>query len=70
MPVTFGKVQKMGTCKLKVWRGKEKTGPISEIREYDKDHIFVKEERMPDGRIKIILKNKKTGKISQVEKKK
>ena len=64
------KSRKWEPVKLRVWRGKEKTGPISEIREYDKDHIFVKEERMPDGRIKIILKNKKTGKISQVEKRK
>ena len=64
------KSKKWESVKLKVWRGKEKTGPISEIREYDKDHIFVKEERMPDGRVKVILKNKKTGKISQIEKKK
>jgi predicted dehydrogenase len=64
------KSKKWEPVKLKVWRGKEKTGPISEIREYDKDHIFVKEERMPDGRIKIILKDKKTGKISQIVKKK
>lgn len=55
--------------KLKVWKGKEKAEPISEIREYDKEHIFVKEERMPDGEIKIILKDKKTGKISQIIKK-
>jgi predicted dehydrogenase len=64
------KSKKWEPVKLKVWRGREKTGPISEIREYDKDHIFVKEERMPDGKIKVILKNKKTGKISQIEKKK
>lgn len=64
------KSRKWEPVKLKVWRGKEKTGPISAIREYDKDHIFVKEERMPDGRIKIILKNKKTGRITQLEKKK
>jgi predicted dehydrogenase len=64
------KSKKWEPVKLKVWRGREKTGPISEIREYDKDHIFVKEERMPDGRVKVILKNKKTGKISQIEKKK
>ncbi|MCX6328395.1 MAG: Gfo/Idh/MocA family oxidoreductase [Bacteroidia bacterium] len=62
--------RKWEPVKLKVWRGKEKTGRISAIREYDKDNIFVKEERMPDGRIKIILKNKKTGKISQIVKKK
>jgi hypothetical protein len=54
---------------LKVWRGKENTLTIAEIREYDRDHIFVKEERMPDGNIKIILKDKKTGKISQTVKK-
>ncbi|MCJ7449899.1 MAG: Gfo/Idh/MocA family oxidoreductase [Bacteroidales bacterium] len=64
------KSKKWEPVKLKVWRGREKTGPISEIREYDKDHIFVKEERMPDGRVKVILKNKKTGKISQIEKRK
>jgi len=64
------KSKKWEPVKLKEWRGKEKADPISEVREYDKDHIFVKEERMPDGRIKIILKNKKTGKISQLEKKK
>ena len=64
------KSKKWEPVKLKVWRGKDKTEPISEIREYDKDHIFVKEERMPDGKIKIILKDKKTGKISQIVKKK
>ncbi len=62
--------KKWEPVKLKVWRGKEKAGPISEIRDYDKDHIFVKEERMPDGSVKLILKNKKTGKIIQRIKKK
>ncbi len=64
------KSKKWEPVKLKVWRGKTNVEPIAEIREYDKDHLFVKEERMPDGRIKIILKHKKTGKISQIEKKK
>ena len=64
------KTKKWEPVKLKVWKGREKVGQISAIREYDKDHLFVKEERMPDGKIKIILKNKKTGKISQVIKKK
>jgi predicted dehydrogenase len=62
------KSKKWEQVKLKIWRGLDKTGPISEIRNYDKDHIFVKEETMPDGRVKIILKNKKTGKIIQREK--
>jgi len=64
------KSKKWEPVRLKVWRGKEKTGPISEIRDYDKDHLFVKEERMPDGRIKVILKHRKTGKISQIVKNK
>jgi predicted dehydrogenase len=62
------KSKKWEAVDLRIWRGNEKTGPISEIREYDKDHIFVKEEMMPDGSVKLILKDKKTGKITQVRK--
>jgi hypothetical protein len=53
---------------LKVWRGSDKVKPIAEIREFDKDHLFVKEETLPDGTIKLILKEKKTGKIIQRKK--
>jgi len=60
------KSKKWEPVKLKVWRGRDKVEPIAEVREYDKNHLFVKEERMPDGKIKIILKDKKTGKISQI----
>lgn len=59
------KSKKWEPVTLKVWRGLEKAKPISEIREYDKDHIFVKEETLPNGVTKIILKEKKTGKIIQ-----
>jgi hypothetical protein len=34
-------------------------------KEYDASHWLVKEERMPDGSIKVILKHKETGVISQ-----
>ncbi|OGW54264.1 MAG: hypothetical protein A2Y81_12400 [Nitrospirae bacterium RBG_13_43_8] len=51
--------------RLKIWRGREKTERISAIRDFDKDHLLVKEETMPDGTIKLILKNKQTGIISQ-----
>jgi len=57
------KSKKWEPVNLKVWRGQEKAKPIAEIREYDKDHIFVKEEILPDGTVKIILKEKATGKI-------
>ena len=59
------KTKKWEPVNLKVWRGIGKAEPISEIREYDKDHIFVKEETLPNGVTKIILKEKKTGKIIQ-----
>jgi predicted dehydrogenase len=60
--------KKWEPVRLQVWKGNDYTPPISEIRQYDKDHIFVKEEIMPDGKIKVILKNKNTGIISQIEK--
>jgi len=28
--------------------------------------VAIKEEKMPDGKLKVILKHKQTGKISQV----
>jgi predicted dehydrogenase len=64
------KSKKWEPVTLEVWRGREKTGPINAIRDYDANHILVKEETMPDGTVKLILKNKKTGKISQTEIKK
>jgi len=59
------KSKKWESVNLKTWRGQKNVKPIAEIREYDKDHIFVKEETMPDGKVKLILKEKKTGKIIQ-----
>jgi predicted dehydrogenase len=59
------KSRKWEPVKLKTWRGREKTERINALREYDKDYLLVKEETMPDGTVKLILKNKKTGKISQ-----
>jgi hypothetical protein len=32
---------------------------------YNEAHSLVKEEKMPDGKTKLILKNIKTGKIEQ-----
>ena len=63
------KSRKWEPVKLKIWRGSEKTERINAIRDFDKDHLLVKEETMPDGTVKLILKNKKTGKISQKIKK-
>ncbi len=62
------KSKKWEPVKLETWRGREKTEKINAIRDFDKDHLLVKEETMPDGTVKLILKNKVTGKISQTVK--
>jgi len=49
---------------LEIWRGQEDVEPISSVKEFDKDDYLVKEEKLPDGK-KLILKEKKTGKIIQ-----
>jgi len=49
--------------KLDVWRGKTGVTKDSHLVEYDADHYLVKEEMTHYGARKIILKDKKTGKI-------
>ena len=51
--------------KLDVWRGRSGVSKDSHLQEYDKDHYLVKEEVTHYGAKKVILKNKKTGKISE-----
>ncbi|HYO88471.1 MAG TPA: hypothetical protein VER79_07470, partial [Candidatus Limnocylindrales bacterium] len=48
------------------WRGETGEAKEDGFREYDADHWLIKEERMPDGRFKRILKVKATGKVIQV----
>ena len=50
---------------LEIWRGREGVEDVSKIVDFDEEHTLVKEETMPDGTKKYILKNKKTGKIVQ-----
>ena len=47
------------------WRGKKNVKEITGLKSYDADYYLIKTERMPDGKIKTILKNKKTGDITQ-----
>ena len=55
---------------LEVWRGKTGVPKLSGLVEYDENHYLIKEELLPNGDVKIILKHKTTGSISQVEKQK
>ncbi|MEX0769288.1 MAG: Gfo/Idh/MocA family oxidoreductase [Balneolaceae bacterium] len=50
---------------LDIWRGKEQGEDLERIKEYDENYYLIKEERLPDGRKKVILKDKSTGKISE-----
>jgi predicted dehydrogenase len=51
--------------KLDDWRGKTGLTKESHLTEYDPDHYLVKEEVTHYGAKKVILKNKKTGKIEE-----
>jgi len=57
--------KKWESVNLDIWRGNEKTEPISRFRDYDEHYYFVKKETMPDGSVKLFLKDKQTGEIIQ-----
>ena len=50
---------------LEDWRGSDEMAGGATFRDYDDQYWLVKEETMPDGRIKHILKEKESGKIVQ-----
>jgi predicted dehydrogenase len=50
---------------LEDWRGNAEAGDNGIFKEYDADHYLIKEEKMPDGRQKLILKEKASGKVIQ-----
>jgi predicted dehydrogenase len=45
------------------WRGDDPSEPERLLREYDADHFLIKEEKMSDGRLKVILKQKAGGRV-------
>jgi predicted dehydrogenase len=47
------------------WHGTEEITPGVSKREYDSKYFLIKEEKMPDGKVKIILKDKVSGEITQ-----
>ena len=50
---------------LEDWRGEAPAEHVKQFTDYDADHYLIKEELLTDGRRKRILKNKKTGEVSQ-----
>ncbi len=50
---------------LEDWRGDTEVSSNGVFKDYDADHYLIKEEKMPDGRQKLILKEKSSGKVIQ-----
>jgi predicted dehydrogenase len=50
---------------LALWRGGQRAAEAIRLAEYDEQHLLIKEEVMPDGKTKLILKDKQTGAIVQ-----
>ena len=50
---------------LEVWRGAESKKDESLEVDTDEEFILIKTEKMPDGRAKLILKHRESGKIIQ-----
>ncbi|MCL4251841.1 MAG: Gfo/Idh/MocA family oxidoreductase [Anaerolineae bacterium] len=50
---------------LAVWRGRDEVEGGVSLTEYDAEHFLIKKEKMPEGRTKLILKEKLSGKVVQ-----
>ena len=50
---------------LDVWRGDEKVTQERVLADFNAQYFLIKEEKMPDGNTRAILKDKKTGEIVQ-----
>ena len=59
------KTKQWEPVKLDIWRGRTGLTKESHLNEYDAEHYLVKEEVTHYGAKKVILKNKKTGKIEE-----
>ncbi len=58
--------KKWEPIQIQDWRGGQVNTEQAGLKEYDAAHFLIKEEKMPDGKLKVILKDRKTGSISQV----
>jgi predicted dehydrogenase len=50
---------------LEDWRGADEAETEVQMADYDEDHFLIKQEKMPDGKTKYILKQKSSGTIIQ-----
>lgn len=59
------KTKQWEPIKLEDWRGIATTKTQKNLADYDKDYYLIKEEVLPSGEKKYIIKNKKTGSIEK-----
>lgn len=57
------KSKKWEPVHLEVWRGQSGLQDEKATKDYDAEHWLIKEEILPDGRKKVILKHKESGRI-------
>jgi predicted dehydrogenase len=50
---------------LPIWRGRKDVPSIAVVRDYDAEHVLLKQERMMDGSTKLILRHKQSGNVVQ-----
>ncbi len=62
------KSKKWEPVELEVWRGSDEVKKGPTMKEYDDTYFLIKEEKLPDGSVKLILKDKKSGEIIQKNK--
>ncbi|MEW5869892.1 MAG: Gfo/Idh/MocA family oxidoreductase [Chloroflexota bacterium] len=58
--------KKWEPVELQGWSGGAASAAEAQLKDYDAEHWLIKEERMPNGKLKIILKDKQSGQISQI----
>jgi hypothetical protein len=51
--------------RLEVWRGSTETSTTMTLVAHDEQYWLIKREHMPDGRTKLILKDRRTGEVLQ-----
>lgn len=59
------KSKKWENIELDLWRGKEGITSDVELIDFDDKHFLIKKEKMPDGKTKLMLKEKISGNIVQ-----
>ncbi len=59
------KTKRWEPVELSEWRGKDNMSSTVDLIDYDEHYFLIKKEKMPDGQIKVMLKDKASGTIIQ-----